>query len=165
MGIRRRNMLRWFVLSLAFASAFGSILAVGLWRRSYTRCDQIDWGYALVISCTGVVYCCQGASRFPLPLGWVSNRAQGDDFGMINPEGNILGIQYDTENGIPDSLAVPYGWVVFLTSLPMGVIILTWALRRSRKLDVANGGHLTFRLSLYLLVAFTVLLYIAARLS
>ena len=156
----KRLILRWSIIGLMAISSIASIAALGFWRRSYRRSDQFIYRYLLVISSKGAICLDQTASRFPLPLSWISSQANKQDSRIANPDGIIFGIQYDTDHGIPDLVSIPYIWILFFTSLPADAIGLFWMFRWSRKKDAATGGHLTVRISLYLAVMAIVLLYI-----
>ena len=165
MTLYKRLILRWSIIGLMAISSIASIAALGFWRRSYRRSDQFIYRYLLVISSKGAICLDQTASRFPLPLSWISSQANKQDSRIANPDGIIFGIQYDTDHGIPDLVSIPYIWIVFFASLPADIIGLFWTFRWSRKKDVATGGHLTVRISLYLAVIIPVLLLIVLLLS
>lgn len=132
----RRLSLPAFLVFIAITFVVGIF-----WGRSYWRSDQLVWGRIWCDSWNGRIVCFLDDPPPPHPIrpfSWWSNPASQDDFGLTNPERSFLGIQYDTVNGFPSSFVIPYGWVLFIASLPMDVIGLTWAFRRSRKLDMVQ---------------------------
>ncbi len=141
-----RATLRWIPASLVIASTITVILVAVFWSRSYRRCDQVMYDYCWIGSWKGAVYWEQGDTRIPMPLGWVSNQAQKDDFRGSGTK-------------------ISFGWLLFMASLPADIIGLIWMFRWARERDAATGGHLTARVVLYLAVAIPVLLFIAMLLS
>ena len=157
------HLPRWIPVAMLFASTVLIVCIVGFWVRSYWRCDQIYYGRTWMFSWEGHFMYNWGSfnlSPHPRwPFIWSATQARSQNLGLVDPQSTFLGIQCEY-NGFPNSIYIPYGWVLFVASLPADIIGLFWMFRWSRERDAATGGHLTARVVLYLAAAIPVLLFI-----